>query len=224
MSGMEDEREKILETISAGAPFRIPDADLVRLNDFVSEYLLWASRIHLVSRRAPASSLATQIMESIYMLDFAENLLSGRDDKPCRVADIGTGYGFPGLVWSLLRDELAMTLIERKDKCVSFLEMMIPRLGIGGVAVVKANAGKDDIKQRFDLVTTKAAGRLSGVIPIVSGLIRDSGVYITIKEADWEWELGGVDPGEMALLSTRDLPGMTGVLLAFGKNGQASPR
>ncbi len=224
MSGIEDEREKILEVIRRGSPFSIPEVSLVRVNNFVSEYLHWASRIHLVSRRDPPSSLATQIVESIHMLDFAENLLPAREGEPCRVADVGTGYGFPGLVWSLLREELAMTLIERKDKCVSFLEMMIPRLGVGGVVVVKANAGRADIPQRFDLVTTKAAGRLSEALPIAASLIRGSGLYVTIKEVAWEWEMEAVDPGEMTLISTRDLPGKTGVLLAFGKGGQAGPQ
>ncbi|MBU8922383.1 MAG: 16S rRNA (guanine(527)-N(7))-methyltransferase RsmG [Bacteroidales bacterium] len=219
MSDAKDEHEKIVGAILEGSPFGLQDNALVMLNHFVSEYLHWGRSIHLVSRRDPGSSLATQIVESLFMLDFAGNLLSGRGGGPFQVADVGSGYGFPGLVWSLVREDMDITLVERKEKCVSFLEMMISRIGMGRVQVMRADAGKIDIPQRFDLVTTKAAGRLSDAIPIVSGLMNDDGLYVTIKEAAWEWEVDGLDLRGMVLVSREDLPGKTGVLLAFGKEG-----
>jgi 16S rRNA (guanine(527)-N(7))-methyltransferase RsmG len=213
-----DDREKIMETIEARSPARIPDKTLLRLGEFVEEYLRWGRSIHIVSRRDPGNALTSQIVESLHMLDFAGSLFPGGIGSR-RVADIGTGYGFPGLVWCLLQDDLAMTLLERKDKCIAFLEMVIKRFGMEGVIAVRADAGRTEIGRRFDIITTKAAGRLSAVIPIVSGLIQDDGVYVTIKEADWEWEMEGLDSRGMELVGRRELPGMVGVLLAFGKKG-----
>ena len=43
------------------------------------------------------------------------------DKSACAIVDFGTGDGIPGIPIRLVRPEIALTLVESRRKCVSFL-------------------------------------------------------------------------------------------------------
>ena len=89
-----------------------------------------------------------------------------------RVADVGSGAGLPGLVWAVLRDDLAITLIEPLARRVSFLEEAVETLGLTTVDVVRARAEELHGGTTYDVVTSRAVaplGRLGALVPAARG-------------------------------------------------------
>jgi len=84
---------------------------------FVKELSGWGRRMHLTGRGEAERNLARQFADSLEMLVLAESLVQTGDrgaGPPC-VADIGSGAGFPGLVWAIARPRWKMVLFERKN-------------------------------------------------------------------------------------------------------------
>jgi 16S rRNA (guanine527-N7)-methyltransferase len=105
------------------------------------------------------------------------------------VADVGSGAGLPGLVVAAARPDLAMTLIEPMERRVAWLEDERGRLGLENVTIERARA-EDVAPARFDVVTARAVGALSGLLPITARLARPGGRLALLKGANVDAELG----------------------------------
>ena len=104
------------------------------------------------------------------------------------VADVGSGAGLPGLVLAAARPDLTLTLIEPMERRVAWLEEERARLGLANVVVERARA-EDAAPGRFDVVTARAVGALSGLLPITVPLARPGGLLALLKGAAVEAEL-----------------------------------
>ncbi len=153
-----------------------------KLEDYVRELVVWGERIHLTCRQRMAGAVAAQVSDSLVMLRLAGG-------GP-RAADIGAGAGFPGMVWKLARPEWDLTMFERKQKLAEFLRRTAAVLGLEGVSVRAEEAAAHIEAGPFDVVTSKAAGRLGEILPIAAAMLRPGGLYVTAKGEGWEGELG----------------------------------
>ncbi len=197
------------------------------LRRFIEEELLWGRRIHTVGKKDIKRSLREQVLDSIDLLAFASEALSGRGndstgkDEPfrgwdgMRVADIGTGFGFPGVVWKIAQPAMAMTLFERKEKAALFLDRICRKLGLDGTEIEHGDAGAAEVTGGFGLAVSKASGRLSYLLPIVERLLVSGGTYITIKQSGWRREMEGAAADRFELTASRRAAGGRGELLAF---------
>lgn len=104
------------------------------------------------------------------------------------VADVGSGAGLPGLVLAAARPDLTLTLIEPMERRVVWLEEERARLGLVNVVVERARA-EDASPGRFDVVTARAVGALSGLLPITVPLAKPGGRLALLKGASVEAEL-----------------------------------
>jgi 16S rRNA (guanine527-N7)-methyltransferase len=148
---------------------------------YVEELLKWGERIHLTGKKDLERAIAAQISDSMTMLELARE---GR-----KVADIGSGAGFPGIVWQIARPELSVALFERKERLASFLVRTAAILGLDRMSVIGEDAACYKGGEKFDIVVSKAAGRLGEILPVAAGMLCSGGVYITAKGGGWEEEL-----------------------------------
>ncbi len=158
-----------------------------KLRAYVDELVKWGERIHLTGRERMADAIASQISDSMIMLGLA--------GEGAEIADIGAGAGFPGVVWKLARPHWDVVLFERKERLASFLLRTTTLLGLEGVSVRAEDAAIYPEAGRFDVVTSKAAGRFDEMLPIAGRMLRKGGIYVTAKGEGWEAEFEGVSEG-----------------------------
>jgi 16S rRNA (guanine527-N7)-methyltransferase len=158
--------------------------DLSALRIYVHEILDWNPHLGLVSRRDTPTVLAGLIRQSIDFWDFVIETRAG-DTPSWRVADIGSGAGFPGIVWRLLAPELELVLIERKKRRAIFLERMVRRMGLSGMQVVEADLSeltdRDAYRDAFDLAVMLAVAQPGTVAVAVEALLVDNGCFGTLR-------------------------------------------
>ena len=176
-----------------------------KLREYVGELAKWGERIHLTGREKMADAIAAQISDSMAMLDLA-------GEGPA-VADIGTGAGFPGIVWKLARPQWSIVLIERKERLATFLERTVALLGLEGTEIRAEDAAFCREEDAFDVVTSKAAGRLEEILPIARRMLKKGGVYVTAKGEGWEGELG--DASGFSICGRASLKGGRGEAIAL---------
>ena len=98
----------------------------------------------------------------------------------CRVADVGSGAGLPGIPLAILRPDLEMILIEPMLRRSNFLTEAIDELGLDDrVSVVRGRA--EDADLHVDVVVSRAVAKLATLINWTADLIVESGSLLALK-------------------------------------------
>lgn len=87
-------------------------------------------------------------------LNYCESLFLGLKlpPGPLRIADVGSGGGFPGIPCAILRPDLDVTLIESHQRKAVFL-----REAISGTENIRVFAGRaEECSERFDWMVARA--------------------------------------------------------------------
>lgn len=112
-----------------------------------------------------------------------------------RIADVGSGAGFPGLVLAAAAPTAKVDLIESAGRKCDFIDRAIEAAGIANARVLNARSEElaaGDGREAYDAVTARAVGRLSTLAELASPLLRDGGVLVAWKgrrDADEEAQL-----------------------------------
>lgn len=144
---------------------------------YLSEVIQFNHALGLVSRKDPVAACERLLLESLELARVLE--IQGEE----RVADVGSGAGFPGLVWALTFPRLRVTMIERQEKRALFLERMCRSLQVSNAAAMGLDArdvsSRTEVQHTFDLVATIAVGDPSILGPIVEPLLVAGGRFVS---------------------------------------------
>jgi 16S rRNA (guanine527-N7)-methyltransferase len=117
-----------------------------------------------------------------------------------RIADIGSGAGFPGLVLAAALPASEVCLVESVGRKCEFIERAADAAGIANARVL--NERSEELaagpgRELYDAVTARAVGRLSTLAELASPLLREGGVLVAWKgkrDEDEEAELRRAAP------------------------------
>jgi 16S rRNA (guanine527-N7)-methyltransferase len=101
--------------------------------------------------------------------------------RGARLADVGTGAGFPGLVLGVVNPERRFTLIEATGKKARFVEQTVERLGLGNVTVVNSRAEAYRPFELFDTVVARALSSLADFVAYAGHLCTPDGRLLAMK-------------------------------------------
>jgi 16S rRNA (guanine527-N7)-methyltransferase len=118
------------EIVEALSPFYgSPSEDqIAKIRAYMSLLLKWNRSISLTSITDPMEIVARHFGESMYV----SKLLPVEN---CRLVDIGTGAGFPGLALKIAVPTLTLTLIESNKKKCAFLSEVVRSLQLTDVEI-----------------------------------------------------------------------------------------
>src|SRR6266436_8687772 len=102
---------------------------LSMIQRYITMLLAWNEKVNLTAIRDPLEILYRHFCESMYAVT-AVPLQAGR------LADVGSGGGFPGLALKIARPELQVFLIESNVKKATFLAEIVRELGFKDVRVL----------------------------------------------------------------------------------------
>ncbi len=100
-----------------------------------------------------------------------------------KVCDVGSGAGFPGLVWAIMQEDLELTLVEPTGKRCRFLTEAAAELGLRNVTVINARAEEiaGQYREVFDVVTARAVASLPVLSELCIPLVRKDGLFLAMK-------------------------------------------
>ncbi|MBR3674650.1 MAG: 16S rRNA (guanine(527)-N(7))-methyltransferase RsmG [Bacilli bacterium] len=109
------------------------------------------------------------------------------DDK--LICDLGTGAGFPGMVWAIAYPKCVVTLVDATGKKCMFLNEVIKELNLTNAFVVNSRGEDLDMREHFDIVTARAVAPLNILLEVCVPLIKEKGLMIAMKGAKGKEEL-----------------------------------
>lgn len=164
-------------------------AALLRL---CAELREWNKRFNLTAITDPADMVTKHLLDSLAV----QRLLCGS-----RIADVGTGAGFPGLPLAVANPERRFTLIEATGKKARFVRHAVELLGLANVEVVHARAEAWRPAAPFDCVIARALGSLANFIRVAGQLCARESRLLAMKghrpdaeiaELSADWRVAGV--------------------------------
>jgi 16S rRNA (guanine527-N7)-methyltransferase len=101
-----------------------------------------------------------------------------------RIADVGAGAGFPGLVLAVALPHARIDLVESVGRKCEFMRRAVETAGIDNAEVLNTRseelAGAEG-REAYDVVTARAVGRLSTLAELASPLLEPNGVLVAWK-------------------------------------------
>jgi 16S rRNA (guanine527-N7)-methyltransferase len=104
--------------------------------------------------------------------------------EAARIADIGSGAGFPGLPLAVALPSARVDLIESVGRKCAFVEAAIEAAAIANATVLNARSEElaaGEGGEAYDAATARAVGRLSTLAELASPLLREGGVLVAWK-------------------------------------------
>jgi 16S rRNA (guanine527-N7)-methyltransferase len=165
---------------------------LLRLLDELEQ---WNRAYSLTGIETPAAMVATHLLDS---------LAASGDLAGARIADLGTGAGFPGLPLAIAHPERQFTLIDGTAKKIRFVTHAVRTLGLSNVEAVHARAESMHPTEPFDTVIARAVAPLPKLAALARPLSRPGTHLLALKGKRPTAELAAI-PSDWELLGVREL-------------------
>lgn len=175
-------------------------ADAARLLALLDELERWNRAYNLTAITTREEMITHHLLDS---LSVAPDLAG------TRIADVGTGAGFPGLPLALASPQRQFTLIDSNSKKVRFVAHAARVLGLTNVTPLQARAEALHPEAPFDTVTARAFAPLGELLGQVQPLCGPDTRVLAMKGRWPEEELAELPPG-WRLVSSRTItvPGL----------------
>ena len=170
----------------------VASTQVQQIQQYTRILLAWNDKVNLTAIRDPLEILYRHFCESMY----------GATVLPvekCRLADVGSGAGFPGLPLKILRPDLEVFLIESNLKKAAFMAEVIRELGLTDAKVLVSRFEElGEEVAPLDFVCSRALGDFatflhwagSSQVSARNALLwlgaRDLGEVRAVS--GWEWE------------------------------------
>lgn len=116
-----------------------------------------------------------------HFIDSAMVIRKVRIKQEARLADIGSGAGFPGVVLKIYRPDLDVTLIEATLKKVKFLQALAEKLELDLTIIHGRSEEQKALFGRYDYVTARAVADIYKLKKFAFPLLNPTGKFIALK-------------------------------------------
>jgi 16S rRNA (guanine527-N7)-methyltransferase len=121
----------------------------------------------------PVSSSVSSVPSVVKGVDIDVETAEARSPK-ARLADIGSGAGFPGIPIKLWAPNISLTLIESNHKKATFLKEVARALTLTDINIQTVRA-ETLPPATFEVVTLRAVERLPEILPVAANLLAPQG-------------------------------------------------
>jgi 16S rRNA (guanine527-N7)-methyltransferase len=154
----------------------------------------------LADERASVSSITDERAWKVHVADSLTGLEMRELREATKIADIGSGAGFPGFALATALPQARVDLVESVGRKCDFMQRAIDEAGISNARVINSRSEEwatTEGLEAYEAVTARAVGRLSTLAELASPLLVDGGVLVAWKgkrDEDEEAQLNRAAP------------------------------
>ena len=124
--------------------------------------------------------------EEIVLKHFADSLtIEKYIPANCKMIDVGTGAGFPGIPLGIVREDINVVLLDSLKKRINFLSEVKKELSLNNINIVEGRAEDiaktNDNREKYDIVTARAVASLNVLAEYCIPFIKIGGIFICMK-------------------------------------------
>ena len=179
-----DERERLVSN-AGRMGVALSAAQAGRMQRLLDQLGKWSQTYNLTALQSREEWITHHLLDSLSIAP----LLSG-----VRIADVGTGAGFPGLPLAILYPERTFSLIDSNGKKIRFVQHAVRTLGLTNVTPQQARAETLAPGLPFDTVVARAFAALPELAQSIRGLCGPQTRVLAMKGKRPDQELVALDP------------------------------
>lgn len=196
---MPEATQRLIES-SAKLGITMSDAQARALIRLLDELDVWNEKVNLTAIRERPQQITKHLLDSLSVHVFL---------RGSRIADMGTGAGFPGLPLACVNPDKHFTLLDSTAKKLKFVDHAAALLDLQNVSTVHTRAEAYKPKERFDTVIARAVGPVNTFIEWCGHLCASSGRLLAMKGRYPEEELRDMPSGwKLVAVHRLDVPGL----------------
>lgn len=167
--------------------FSLSPAQIEQFQRYYELLIEWNEKFNLTSITSYEDVQTKHFLDSLSGWSVLVEELRLTAGKPLRLADVGTGAGFPGVPLKILNPALKLTLVDGTGKKIEFLRHVIQTLGLSDVTFVQGRAeelGREaNYRAYYDVVTARAVAPLNTLVEYLLPWVNMQGVALIYKGA-----------------------------------------
>jgi 16S rRNA (guanine527-N7)-methyltransferase len=194
----EDARATLLQGLDAlGLPRGLADP----LGTYLALLLRWNRAYNLTALTDPRQMVTRHLLDSLAVLPHIHG---------SRIADIGSGAGFPGIPLAIARPDWHVVLVDAVAKKTRFQRQVILELGLTGVEAVHTRVESYRPAEPFDTVISRAFAATREFVAVAGHLAGPGGRLLAMKGRDPADELGDLPaPWRVEAVHALSVPGLS---------------
>jgi 16S rRNA (guanine527-N7)-methyltransferase len=169
-------RDQLVARVADGLAYTLSDRARLGIDTWLDRLEEWNARIDLTAARSPEELVDLMVADAL--------VLAARLPHGARVVDVGSGAGAPGLAIALVRDDLAVTLVEPLGKRMSFLRTVLGALGRSDVTLERGRGEALVGRGTFDAAVSRATLAPPAWLALATDLVREGGEAWTLLAND----------------------------------------
>jgi len=203
----------------------LEESGLLPSNEQIDAFMTYLSELKKWNKAYNLTGLEKD--EDIVIKHFLDSLLYLRAMPPGepRIADAGSGAGFPGIPIKIMRPQTAIYLIEPSQKKTAFLRHVIRRLAMEKIEVIESRVEQIKVNQELplpvDIAVTRALFSIGEFIKKAAHIVKRGGSLVLNKGPKVKEELKNLRGVHYDLQTvTLPLTGITRYLVIVRLNGE----
>jgi len=152
---------------------------------YLSELKKWNKAYNLTGLKKDEDIIIKHFFDSLLYLKAIPVGIDSYREGGIRVADVGSGAGFPGIPLKIIRPEIEMYLVEPSRKKSAFLRHIIRRLELKQIEVIEKRIEEikvnQELAQPVDVALTRALFSIKEFLKKASHIVRKGGILIFNK-------------------------------------------
>lgn len=151
-----------------------------RFSRYESLLLEWNEKMNLTAITEHEEVLKKHFVDSVAI----QSLIP----EGARLADVGTGAGFPGIPLKIVRDDIEVVLMDALKKRISFLDAVISDTSLSGITTLHTraeDAGRVAAhREKYDIAVARAVANLAVLCEYCLPLLKCGGIFLAMKGRD----------------------------------------
>ncbi|CAB9544796.1 16S rRNA (guanine(527)-N(7))-methyltransferase (EC [Bathymodiolus brooksi thiotrophic gill symbiont] len=157
----------------------LSDAQATSLISYLELIIKWNKTYNLSAIRTMEIGVKKHLLDSLSIVPFI-------DKSP--LLDVGSGAGLPGIVVSIMKPELAVSVLDTVGKKCRFMQFAKTQLALKNLSVVNERVEAFKPQQCFGQITSRAFAEVDKTLKLTQHLLCENGHYLLMKGANAEQE------------------------------------
>jgi 16S rRNA (guanine527-N7)-methyltransferase len=164
--------EELLKSGAKKMNIELDESQSAKLLQYLELIIKWNKIYNLSAIRNLEEGVKRHLLDSLSVVSYI---------KSGSLLDVGAGAGLPGIVISIMRPELSVTVLDTVGKKCHFMQFAKTQLALKNLTVVNQRVENYQPELCFEQITSRAFAEVNKTLNLTKHLLCDNGSYLLMK-------------------------------------------
>ncbi len=158
---------------------KLESEQISKLMNYLELIIKWNKTYNLSAIRTMEQGIYKHLLDSLSIIAYI------RDES---LLDVGSGAGLPGIVISIMKPELSVTVLDTVGKKCHFMQFAKTQLQLKNLNVVNHRVENYQTESCFGQIISRAFSEVEKILKLTQHLLCDNGEHLLMKGVGFQQE------------------------------------